>query len=487
MILQTDFPYAKANLNPLLNRLPQQTENVYIMGICGTGMAALAGMLKSKGYNVTGSDGKVYPPMSDFLSQMNIDVKKGYSADNIPSDTDMVIVGNVITAINEEALELSRLELPYLSFPQAVMSLIFSEDSRIVVAGTHGKTTTTSMAAWLFVCAGLEPGFMVGGIPKNFDSGFSIGKGSVSILEGDEYDTAFFDKKAKFLHYKPNILILTGIEFDHADIYRDLSHVKESFRELIKSMPDDGVIIACGDDDVLMEEIMNAPCRVITYGLGHNCMVRANNIHVDSGGMTFSPWQGTITIKAPIYGYHNLTNAMAICALSNAYGIPEEVLKNAMESFKGVKRRQEIIYKKNGVIVMDDFAHHPTAVKATIDAIRDHYKNKKILAVFEPRSNSSRRNVFQEYYSKVFDNADEVFIPEPIFTGKEPEGEKFSSLQLVDDLNYRGVKACYGISVDELEKKIIEAITPESIILCMSNGSFDGLPYRIADALKKQK
>lgn len=484
MILKTGYPYAVSSLNPSLNYVPQKVENVYLMGICGTGMAALAGMLKSKGCNVTGSDENVYPPMSNFLSKMNIDVKKGYNADNIPSDTDVIIVGNVITAVNEEALKLSRLEMPYLSFPQAMMSLIFCEDRRIVVAGTHGKTTTTSMAAWLFAYAGLEPGFMVGGIPINFDSGFRIGKGSVSVIEGDEYDTAFFDKRPKFLHYKPHILILTGIEFDHADIYRDLSHVKESFRKLIKSMPNDGIIIACGDDDVVMQEITHSPCQVITYGLEHNCMKRAGHIHMDSDGTAFSLGEGAVIIKSPIYGKHNLTNVMAICALSDVFAISENVLKGAMESFKGVKRRQEIIYKKDGILVMDDFAHHPTAVKATIDAIRVHFKNKKILAAFEPRSNSSRRNVFQEYYSTVFDNADMVFIPEPIFNGKEPE--RFSSLQLVDDLNFRGIKAFYSTSTDEMKKKIIGEITDESIVLCMSNGNFGGLPYLIVDALQER-
>ena len=480
MIQKVNSPYASLNLS--LNYTPRKIENIYLMGICGTGMAALAGMLKAKGYNVTGSDNNVYPPMSNFLSKMNIDVKKGYNADNIPSDTDVIIVGNVITAMNAEALKLSRMEMPYLSFPQAMMSLIFGEYRRIVVAGTHGKTTTTSMIAWLFACAGLEPGFMVGGIPLNFDAGFRIGKGSVSVIEGDEYDTAFFDKRPKFLHYKPDILILTGIEFDHADIYRDLSHVQESFRQLIKSMPKDGIIIACGDDDVVMQEITHSPCKVITYGLEHNCMKRPSNIHMDSDGITFSLEESAVVIKLPAYGRHNLTNTMAACALSDVFDISEDILKEAMASFKGVKRRQEIIYKKNGIIVMDDFAHHPTAVKATIDAIRAHYKNKKILAAFEPRSNSSRRNVFQEHYSKAFDNADRVFVSEPIFTGKEPE--RFSSVQLVDDLSCRGIKAFYSTSIDEMKKKIIEEITNESIVLCMSNGNFGGLPYLIADALR---
>jgi len=455
------------------------------MGICGTGMASLAGILKQKGYQVTGSDQNVYPPMSDFLEELAIPVFMGYSPTNLASRPDLVIVGNVITRLNPEAVALSHQGLPYLSFPQALKSFAFKGKRPVVISGTHGKTTTSSLAAWVLEGAGMDPGFMIGGIPKNFQANFKLGKGEYFIVEGDEYDTAFFDKGPKFLHYEPWVTILTSIEFDHADIYRDLDHVVENFRKLIHLMPPEGFIIANNDDPIVSEEVNAAKCPVITYGLsnaffslGEN-IVRKDHSHLK----VLKAGEEYLSLSTPLYGRHNILNLLAVVALAECLEVPATVLSDAVETFEGIKRRQEIVGERQGVLVLDDFAHHPTAVRETIGAVREKYRGRRLIAVFEPRSNSSRRNIFQERYALSFDGSDIIMIPEPPMMEKIPPEERFSSKRLVKDLIKKDLKAFYFSDTNQLLEAMVRESRAGDVFLIMSNGGFDNIHQRMLDSL----
>jgi UDP-N-acetylmuramate: L-alanyl-gamma-D-glutamyl-meso-diaminopimelate ligase len=473
---------AKSGLKEALNRVPDRFEHVHLMGICGTAMASLAGILKTKGYYVTGSDQNVYPPMSTMLMDMGIEIKTGYSGENLSPRPDLVIVGNVITRLNPEAVRLSEMDVHYLSLPQALREFAIQDRKSVVVAGTHGKTTTTALSAWLLEENGLEPGFMVGGILKNFSSSFKLGKGNYFVVEGDEYDTAFFDKGPKFLHYSPLLTIITSIEFDHADIYRDLDHVISSFRRLIEIIPAHGLLIANLDDPIVYEESKKAKCRVITYGYNDTAMFRAVDIRDEEDGTNvkiLKDGKDYVNLISPLYGRHNISNILSVIALTDFIGIDSKKLPAAIASFMGVKRRQEVRGEKNGILVLDDFAHHPTAVEKTIEAVKGKYMARRIVAVFEPRSNSSRRGVFQEMYSRAFDGADMVFIPEPPLMEKVPADNRFSSKGLVEALKQRGINAFYGENTDRLIDMILSNTGKGDVILIMSNGAFDNIHDRL--------
>ena len=483
---QTKNQGHEANLSPSLNRFPENPHHIHLMGICGTGMASLAGMLKQKGYQVTGSDQNVYPPMSHFLEELSIPVLMGYSPINLSPKPDLVIVGNVITRINPEALELSRLRLPYLSFPQALKHLAFAGKRSIVISGTHGKTTTSSLAAWVLDVAGLDPGFMIGGIPRNFQANFKLGKGDFFVIEGDEYDTAFFDKGPKFLHYNPWVTVLTSIEFDHADIYRDLAHVIESFRKLINLMPHEGLMIANHDDPIITHEIKAARCPVITYGFSGDALFRTVDVTVQkdlSQVKILKAGKEYLTLSTPLYGRHNISNLLSVVALADFLGIPSSALSDAARTFEGVKRRQEIVGEKKGVLVLDDFAHHPTAVRETIGAVREKYRGRRLIAVFEPRSNSSRRNIFQESYASSFEGADIVMIPEPTMMEKILPEERFSSKRLAKDLEKKGQTAFSFQNTDRLLDAMVSESRPGDVFLIMSNGGFDNIHRRLLERL----
>ena len=475
-----------AKLSPKLNRPLENPHHIHLMGICGTGMASLAGMLKHKGYHVTGSDQNVYPPMSVFLEGLSIPVLSGYCEENLSPAPDLVIVGNVITKLNPEAMELSRLKLPYLSFPQALKHFAFKDKRPVVISGTHGKTTTSSLAAWVLEKAGGDPGFMIGGIPQNFQSGFKLGKGDCFVIEGDEYDTAFFDKGPKFMHYDPWIAVLTSIEFDHADIYRDLDHITENFRKLMGLVPHDGLLIANGDDPVIQVEIQNAACPVITYGLSEEAHFTAANIMTHEKATHLSILKDGsehLKVTTPLYGHHNISNLLAVIVMADFLGIPAETVADAAETFEGIKRRQERIGEKQDILILDDFAHHPTAVRQTIAAVKEKYQERRLVAVFEPRSNSSRRNIFQRQYVLSFEDADLVMIPEPPMMEKISPEERFSSEQLTADLIKKGQKALYFPDTDQLLEGMLAESRPKDVFLIMSNGGFDNIHRRFMDSL----
>jgi UDP-N-acetylmuramate: L-alanyl-gamma-D-glutamyl-meso-diaminopimelate ligase len=483
---QNNQNYKTELFDPALNIVPDHVNHIHLMGICGTAMASLAGMLKQKGFMVTGSDQNIYPPMSDFLEDLAIPVQKGYKPENLSPKPDLVIVGNVISRQNPEAVQLGVLNIPYISMPQAFGEFAFKDKTSIVISGTHGKTTTSSLASHVLEKAGLDPGFMIGGIVKNFQSSFKLGKGPYFVIEGDEYDTAFFDKGPKFLHYMPKIVILTSIEFDHADIFRDLNHVIETFRRLISIIPPEGILIANRDDRIVMAEAERAKCRVITYGLNEGSEWRALNISCRNGETGFDVMRdgkSYASLVTPMYGDYNISNLLSVVALAELLNIEKSVLYNACVDFKGVKRRQEIRGEKRGILVLDDFAHHPTAVEKTIEAVKKRYDGRRLLAVFEPRSNSSRRNVFQENYTLAFDKADLVFIPDPVLMEKIPTEERFSSEKLVESLNKRHMNARHFTDSQHLLDAIVCEARTGDVILIMSNGSFDNIHDRLLERL----
>ncbi|MFH1491178.1 MAG: UDP-N-acetylmuramate:L-alanyl-gamma-D-glutamyl-meso-diaminopimelate ligase [Pseudomonadota bacterium] len=483
---ENNYPVPEARLDPELNRAPSDLRHVHLMGICGTGMASLAGLLKQKGVLVTGSDQNVYPPMSLFLENLSIPIREGYRPENLAPSPDLVIVGNVVTRVNPEAVELARLRIPYLSMPQALRAFAMKDQLSIVISGTHGKTTTSALISWILEKAGLDPGFMVGGLLNNFSRNFKHGDGPYFVIEGDEYDTAFFDKGPKFLHYSPWVVILTSLEFDHADIYRDFEHVLTSFRKLIALIPEDGLLIANGDDPAVVAETKGAKCPKVFYGFSDGLTWRAVDVAFEEKGARVDILRGgekILAAETPLYGRHNLSNLLSAVVLADFLKIDTRVLSDALKGFKGVKRRQEVKGEKGGILVLDDFAHHPTAVRETIRAVKEKFRARRLVALFEPRSNSSRRNIFQEAYATAFDLADLIMIPEPPMMEKIPLPERFSSKRLVQDLKNRGLEALYAPDTDRLLDEVLRNCRKGDVVLIMSNGAFDNLPVRLLERL----
>ena len=478
------------NLLPSLNRFPDPVSHIHIMGVCGTGMASLAGMLKDSGYIVTGSDENVYPPMSDFLASCNIKIQKGYSAENLSKQPDLVVVGNTIRKSNPEAQALAGLGIPYVSFPQALAHYFLADKTSLVVTGTHGKTTTSSILASLLDKAGLTPGFMIGGLVQAFGRNYNLGSSPYFVVEGDEYDTAFFDKGPKFLHYQPQIAIVTSIEFDHADIYADLEAIKLSFARLMAIMPKDGCVVACFDDPVVQEIAGKAQCEVQSYGLDTGSEWTINNLEVKPGTTSFDVvHKGKFysACKCPMPGRHNALNALAVIAVLDRLGLDKEVIITGLSSFEGVRRRQEVRGVINDITVIDDFAHHPTAVRETLTALKQAYEGQRLVAVFEPRTNSSRRRIFQNDYVSAFDRADILLVREPVPLADFPAEQLFSSKQLASDLKDRGIDALSFPDTDEILDHLQTMLVPGDVVAILSNGGFDNIHTRLLEMLGKRQ
>jgi UDP-N-acetylmuramate: L-alanyl-gamma-D-glutamyl-meso-diaminopimelate ligase len=459
------------------------------MGICGTGMGSLAGMLKERRYRITGSDQAVYPPMSTFLEDLGIPVRLGYRAENLSPPPDLVIVGNVIPRGNPEAQELIRRNLPCLSMPQALAHFFLNGKIPLVITGTHGKTTTSALLASLLDQAGLYPGFMVGGILQGYERNYQVGAGPHFVIEGDEYDTAFFDKGPKFLHYRPHYAVLTSIEFDHADIYPDLKSIQEAFARFIALLPKEGLLMIHGPDSRIQEIIGRAACPVETYGLEGDWDWQARNVRTHLSGSTFDVFrrgQFFRTIDSPLVGEHNALNTLSLISLLLHLGLSPEVIASGITGFQGVHRRQEVRGVKAGVTVIDDFAHHPTAVRLTLQALRAQYLGRRLIAVFEPRTNTSRRSVFQSEYPRAFEGADRIIIREPPDLAKIPEGERFSSQKLVEDLRRLDRSADYFPDTEAILEFLKSELRSGDVVLIMSNGGFDNLHQRLLDNLERE-
>ena len=469
--------------------------HVHFMGICGTAMASLAGLLHSQGYKVTGSDQNVYPPMSTQLADLGIRIMNGYHAANLTSEgrPDLVIVGNVITRKHEEAQALLSSDIPFTSLPQAMGQLVIDHRHSVVVAGTHGKTTTSSMNAFVADALQLHPGFMIGGIPKNFAQSYRFPKGDWFVIEGDEYDTAFFDKVPKFIHYRPRSVILNSVEFDHADIYRDLEHVKQAFLSLLDLIPPKGLLVTCEDEDSIRDllarrkdRLKERDIRVLTFGLERG-QYRASQIEACMAdpvtgrrGTRFlveRPERKSVQIELPMIGHYNVKNALATLALWENLGFPTEAIVEALRRFDGVKRRQDVLGRSQsgGYTVMEDFAHHPTAVRETIRTVQSQYPDARVFSVFEARSATSRRNVFQREYAEAFREAQCVLMPPPFNQSGIPESERFSAEQLIGELRQAHVDANLLGDVDAIVAFIKSKARPQDLVLVMSNGGFDGI------------
>jgi UDP-N-acetylmuramate: L-alanyl-gamma-D-glutamyl-meso-diaminopimelate ligase len=468
------------------NQIPETVQIIHLTAVCGTGMGALACMLKDLGFEVTGSDQKIYPPMSVFLKQKGIQIKDGFKADNLSHAPDLVIVGNAVSRDNPEVEELHRLGLSFCSMPQALNRFVAAGKQTLLVSGTHGKTTTSSILAWILYEAGLDPSFMIGGLVKNFDSNYRLGSGAYFVVEGDEYDTAFFDKGPKFLHFQPQRAALTGVEFDHADIFNDLNHVKAIFKKFVSELPGSSTLLAFDGDRNVSEVIDHHQCRIERYGQQANSPWRLGSISAEAPWTIFEVFKNNTsfgTFKTRLYGEHNLLNALACIAIADGLEIPVKVIATALQTFEGIQRRQEIRGQKRQITVLDDFAHHPTAVRETVRAVKSVVSGGRLIAVFEPRTNTSMRSVFQNEYPTVFDPADIICIRKPPLLNKIPSGQRFSSEQLVDDLKNRGKDAHYFPDTDTILEFLLSNARPQDFVLIMSNGGFDNIHERLLKSL----
>ncbi len=457
------------------------------MAICGTGMGAFAGLLHQAGYDVMGSDAGIYPPMSTQLEKLGIPLMEGFQAANLENDPDLVVVGNVITKINPEARALLESDLYYSSFPEALGELFLSRRHPVVVAGTHGKTTTSAVLAWCLLHAGRDPGFLVGGVMKNIDGNYRVGaEGAPFVVEGDEYDTAFFEKTPKFIHYRPRTAILTSVEFDHADIYDNIEVIEEAFAQFTALIPEDGLLVARSDragvDRVLRQSSPVAP--VATYGpLGD---WQGQVLDADERGMSFRVTERgkeRLTARCMLVGEHNLENLVGISAALLHLGLSPEEIAAGMDSFQGIRRRQELFAEVGGVDLLDDFAHHPTAVQLTLAATRLRYGERRIWAVFEPRTNTSRTDHFQAEYGQSFGDADRVLLAPVDHPEKAPDGHVLDLDRIVADV---GPHARTMPSVAAIIDTLAEETLPGDVVLLMSNGAFGGIYRSLPEALRER-
>jgi UDP-N-acetylmuramate: L-alanyl-gamma-D-glutamyl-meso-diaminopimelate ligase len=474
-----------------LARIPAAVNHVHLIGVGGTAMAALAGMLTTRGLRVTGSDNQLYEPTASLLRNSRVKVVAGFSPANLAQAPDLVVVGNVITRSNPEAIALLESPIPYLSMPEALWHFFLKDRRVLMVAGTHGKTTSTSMMAHVLNAAGRDPSMLVGGVAKDFDSNYRIGDGDDFVIEGDEYDTAFFDKGPKFLHYRAQGAILTAVEFDHADIYRDLDHVKSSFRMLVDQMDSSRVLAVCADFSNAIDVSRNSLATVMSYGLREG-EYRAIDISPGRDGARFSIARDGKRIAEglhlPIGGLMNVANALGVFVLLSAFGISNDEIAHGLATFRGVVRRQEIIGEAGGITVIDDFAHHPTAIGVTLDAIAGRFPGARILAAFEPRSNTARRNVFQTGFAAAFDRAARVYLGPVYFKENDPipEGERLDTESLAAAIGSRGPIAFACASNEEILARMLADARTGDIAVFMSNGPFDGLKDRFLSGIRSK-
>jgi UDP-N-acetylmuramate: L-alanyl-gamma-D-glutamyl-meso-diaminopimelate ligase len=461
---------------------------IHLIGICGTAMATLAAMLKRKGHDVQGSDQDVYPPMSDFLAAEGIRTLVGYRAEHITGDLDLIVVGNAISRGNPELEEALDRKIRYGSLPEAIREYFLWGSRSIVLAGTHGKTTTTSLTGWLLTHGGADPSVLVGGIARNFGehgSSYRIGRGRDFVIEGDEYDSAFFDKTAKFLKYLPDIAVINNVEFDHADIYADFDAVTTAFRRLVNLVPRRGLLLIGADSPAARALTSHAVSRVQTFGTAPDAEWQAHDLEPAGASTRFRVRRGGSpfgTFEVPLVGAYNVRNALAAVAVAVEVGIGPERITDGLRAFAGVKRRLEIVGVADGVTIYDDFAHHPTAVAETLAGLRASHPDARIWAVFEPRSASSCRRIFQDDFARAFAGADEVLIA-PIFRSKLPESERLSVPQLVRDLHGRGLSAREAESIDDIVGGIAKEHRPGDLVVLMSNGGFGGIHQKLLRAL----
>jgi UDP-N-acetylmuramate: L-alanyl-gamma-D-glutamyl-meso-diaminopimelate ligase len=459
-------------------------QSVHFVGICGTAMASVAAAMREKGIQVTGSDQNVYPPMSTFLAERKIEVISGYAERNLAHKPDLVVIGNAISRGNPEAEYVLDHKLAHCSLPELLKHYFIRGKRALVVAGTHGKTTTTSLLTWVFEHNGLNPSFLIGGIPNNLGQGARFTDSEWFILEGDEYDTAFFDKRGKFLHYLPEVAILNNLEFDHADIFKDLEAIQTSFQHFIRLVPRNGLLLANGDDRNLAPLINVTHCPVKRFGLGEGNSVQAFNIRYGPTATEF---------EIPSFKFHtnfvgelNVRNALAVIACAKHCGLKNQQIQSAFDTFKGIKRRMEVRGIAGGVAIIDDFGHHPTAIRETLAALRIKYPDQKLWAVFEPRTNTTRRKVFQIELAESFADADAVIVSQIARLELLAPQDRLDPVRLMQDLKTAGKEAAYLPDADAIVAHLAQAAQGGEVICVFSNGGFGGIHAKLLDRLGRR-
>src|SRR4029079_11326594 len=458
---------------------------IHLIGICGTAMATLAAMLKRRGDDVRGSDQDVYPPMSDFLAAESIPVASGYRAEHITSDLDLVVVGNAISRGNAELEEVLDRKIRYCSLPEAIRDYFLWGARSVVITGTHGKTTTTSLTGWVLAHGGSDPSVFIGGIAENFESSYRIGGGREFVIEGDEYDSAFFDKTAKFLKYLPDIAVINNVEFDHADIYPDLDAIRLAFRRFVNLIPRRGLLLACADDAEARALTAGARCRVETFGLADGADWQAHDLQIRAGSTAFSvrrKGEPSGAFEVPLLGAYNVRNALAAIAVVAAVGLSPDTMAADLRAFKGVRRRMQLRGTAAGVSVYDDFAHHPTAIAETLAGVRSAYPDRRIWAIFQPLCPTSCGKIFQDEFARAFSEADRILIPQ-IFRSTLAEDERLSVERLITDLQAAGKEARYIPKVDGIVTAVSREAAPGDLVVIMSNGGFEDIHQKLLTAL----
>jgi UDP-N-acetylmuramate: L-alanyl-gamma-D-glutamyl-meso-diaminopimelate ligase len=450
-------------------------------------MAPLACLLQEQGHRVRGVDGPLYPPMSTLLAGAGIVPFVGYDPAHLEPRPDLVVIGNAIRRDNPEAVEAERLGLPILSMPQALCRFFLAGHRPLVVAGTHGKTTTTACAAWVYTACGRDPGYLIGGVPHDLPGSFRESRGERFVVEGDEYNAAYFDRGAKFLHYQPETLILTSAEYDHADLYPTPEALFAAFAQLVGLLPAGGLLVACGDVPKVRELARGAACPVVFYGLGEDNDVRplgaVEPLPEGSRLRLRDREEGEVEVQLRLAGEHNVANALAVWAAARRDGLPAAAVADALGRFRGVKRRLEELATGRGVTVVDDFAHHPTAVEKTLEALRQRYPGRRLVVLFEPRSLTAGRSFFFAPYRRAFADADRVLFAPTFHSGRLPPEERLDFAALAADLSAQGVEADLCTSTDEVLRRALGEAREGDVLVTMSSGSFDGLPHRLAEAI----
>jgi UDP-N-acetylmuramate: L-alanyl-gamma-D-glutamyl-meso-diaminopimelate ligase len=472
-----------------------EKKHIHLIGICGTAMASLAGMLKQRGFHVTGSDAAAYPPMSDFLRELDIPVAQPFDAKNLDPRPDLVVVGNAMSRGNVELEQVLDQRIPFCSLPQLLHDEFLRGKEVLVVAGTHGKTTTTSMLAWIFHSAGLQSSFLIGGIAENFGSSFHLGAGKHFILEGDEYDTAFFDKGPKFLHYFPDSVILTSVEFDHADIYKDLDAVETAFKRLVNLIPRRGRIVAfdgvggeVAESPSLERCLVKAFCPVERYGAGLRANWKVTNLRLEPARTSWTvlhDGQTWADLEFALAGEYNVWNATAAAALAASCGVPKDAIAAALKTFKSVKRRLEVKAQVDGITIIDDFAHHPTAIAGTLKALRARYPKARLWAILEPRSNTLRRRVLQSDLARSLAQADEVIVAGVFRSEAVPENERLELPALAAEIKGKGRRARLLADADAIVQTIAAEMRSGDVVAILSNGGFGGIYEKLPARLRE--
>jgi UDP-N-acetylmuramate: L-alanyl-gamma-D-glutamyl-meso-diaminopimelate ligase len=455
----------------------------HFIGICGTAMGSVASALRERGFTVTGSDENIYPPMSTFLESKGIELHQGYRAENIPADAEIIVVGNAIVRGNPEVEAVLNRKLYYASLPEVLKQCFLRGRHNLVVAGTHGKTTTTALLAWIMTAAKLNPSYVIGGIPKNLGQGALFNDSKYFVIEGDEYDSAFFVKRSKFLHYLPELLIVNNIEFDHADIFRDLDEIKLSFRRLLNVVPQNGMVLLNGDDPSCVEVARDCLAQILEIGFSPNCAQQIRDVAYSSEGSRFT--LGNDEFEVPLIGEFNVRNAAMAISASRFYGVPVAKIRKALARFQGIARRQEVRGEARGVKVIDDFGHHPTAIRETLRALRHRYPGSRLWAVFEPRSNTTRRAIFQQMLPDALKMADGVFISQVARLDQIPERERLDPEAVVAAIAESGRPAFYEPDVAHIVERLVPLLQAKDVVAIFSNGGFDGIHGKLLERLRE--